>query len=62
MFQIQVTQIENGFLVALPPGRLVQEMALKQGQQPQPIVSFGQDYTAVCKILKENWPISVVDK
>lgn len=57
--QIQIIQIENGFLVASPPGSVEQNEALRKGFQPQPITHHCKDYDDVVQYLKEVWPLRI---
>lgn len=54
MFQIH--RITNGFLITMPPSAVSAQMAMQNGQQPQPQTVFAENFTAVMLILKSNWP------
>lgn len=53
--QVQITQIENGFLVAFNETRIVLGPQGKQTIQV-PCVNYCENYEAVCVTLKSNWP------
>ncbi len=51
MMQIQITEIDNGWLVGTPP-----QMNKITQQQTDPHVIYCEDYSAVCQALKQFWP------
>lgn len=55
--QIQITQIENGWLVAKPGEPVRTPQGLQMGP---PEMQYCEDYDAVCVALKEVWPRTVV--
>jgi hypothetical protein len=57
--QIQINEISNGFLVAMPPSEKVISRMMQQNIQPQPVVTFCKDYKEVCNTLKNNWPLTI---
>lgn len=57
--QFNITQIENGWLVATPP----QQGRIRQQQQESPgTVQFCSDYNEVVTYMKEVWPVEISDK
>lgn len=54
--QIQIVQIENGWLVNSPPSLEVIQAMQQAGQQPQPSMFFCNDYDELCNHLKSIWP------
>lgn len=60
MFRAQVTQIENGFFVGLPPEKSAIIKAAQEGQQPEGKIVFCDDYLEVVECLKANWPLEAV--
>lgn len=53
---LQITEIENGWIVAIPPSESEIRAASVSQRQPQGRVSFCEDYEAVCNTLKSEWP------
>lgn len=54
--QIQIAQIENGWLVNVPPTVEQIQTMQQEGMQPQPITTFCENYFDVCECLKGAWP------
>jgi len=55
--RFQITQIENGWFVALPPDQQTIIMYGQMGQQPEPKIVYCENYEAVIVTLKEAWPV-----
>lgn len=59
--QINISEIENGFLLGLPPEQHNIIAAAQMGQQAQPRVQFCENLEAVIVSLKEVWPSDLRD-
>lgn len=53
---IQITPIKNGYLVATQPSGMMVQQAISQGQTPQPVVTFCENFMAVVATLKGEFP------
>lgn len=60
MFNVQVTQIKNGFILATPPNDGEMRAAQIAQRQPEGKVTYCEDFNATVAALKESWPVSVV--
>lgn len=58
MLNINITEIENGFLVATPPTKMQQDMAARNNQQAQMKVKYCEDFDDIVQALKAEWPIA----
>lgn len=56
--QIQIVQIENGWLVNSPPSLEQIQSEQQAGRQPQPTMFFCSDYNDLCSHLKSIWPVT----
>lgn len=56
---IQITQIENGWVVALPPSQSDLVVAARQQTQPTPRMNYCATYEEVCNCLKSVWPVDI---
>lgn len=60
MFNVQITQIKNGYLIAIPPDDGEMRAAQIAQRQPQGKVTYCEDFDSVTAALKDSWPVSVV--
>lgn len=53
---MQLTEIENGWIIGIPPDESELRAAQVSQRQPQGRVVFCEDYEAVRVALKSEWP------
>ena len=64
MYNVNIQQIKNGFLVALPPEPITQQQAQKMNSAEakdasQPIVKYAEDFNGAVALMKANWPVTI---
>lgn len=52
----QVTEIQNGWIIAVPADQDELRAAQVSGRQPQGTVIYCEEYEQVCVELKKLWP------
>lgn len=56
---LQITEIQNGFIVGIPPTQDELRAAAVSGRQPQGEAIHCEDYQQVCDKLRKLWPSEI---
>lgn len=56
---LQITEIQNGWMIAVPPDQDEQRAAAVSGRSAQGTVIYCEGYTEVCNELRKLWPSGI---